>query len=78
MKKGLLKFTFIITLLSGFLVGCDKANFRFINGKEGLWGNDDYRFNEEGMVSFVIEVQLAIPTAIFLKPSGRVIVLQGR
>ena len=47
MKKSLLKFTFIITLLSGFLVGCDKANFRFVNGKEGLWGNEDYRFNED-------------------------------
>ena len=47
MKKSLLKFTFIITLLSGFLVGCDKANFRFLNGKEGLWGDEDYRFDED-------------------------------
>ena len=47
MKKNLIKFILATTLLSGFLIGCDKSNFRFINGNEGYWGDADYYFDDD-------------------------------
>lgn len=46
MKKSLFKHILIIFTLSSFLAGCDKGNFRFLGGKEGYWGDENYYFDE--------------------------------